>query len=166
MRKTRDLVGLPVVDLEQAQHVGEVRDILFSPDGSMHSLLIERAGLMSPSKIIRAENLHAIGEDAITIRTRDEIEDFRDETGIIRSLLGGDVRYVGKDVLTEDGMLLGRVEDVYVDRELHTIVGYEISEGFLVDLREGRKVLTATPDIMLGADAVLVPEGTELTEDL
>lgn len=166
MRKARDLVGLPVVDLGHGEHVGEVRDVLFTPEGTFHSFLLERGGLLSAARILSRSALHAIGEDAITTPDRTTIEEFRDEVGLIRSLFEGDIHFVGKDVLTKSGTLLGSVEDVYMDEELHTIVGYEISEGFLMDLRQGRKVLPAHPEIMIGTDTLIVPDDTELTEAL
>jgi len=165
MQKTRDLVGLPVVDLTEGETVGEVRDVLFAPDMTLHSVLLEKPGLMSAAKIVPIARLHAIGRDSVTIESRACIEEFRDESGLIRSLLEGTVKFVGRDVLTHGGEFLGRIEDVYVGPDLRTIIGYEVSEGFLVDLREGRKVLHAHPEIMVGADALLVPEGLTLAEE-
>lgn len=166
MKKARDLVGLPVVDLAQGEHVGEVLDILFTPEGQFHSFLIERGGLLTTTRILTRTALHAVGEDAITTPCRDSIVEYRDEVGLIRSLMEGDIHFVGKDVLTQSGTLLGSVEDVYLDEDLHTIVGYEISEGFLMDLRQGRKVLPVHPEIMMGADTLIVPDDTKLTETL
>jgi uncharacterized protein YrrD len=152
--------------LEQGEHIGEVRDVLFTPEGTFHSFLLERGGLLTATRILSRAALHAIGEDAITTPDRASIEEFRDEVGLTRSLIEGDIHFVGKDVLTLSGTLLGSVEDVYMDEELHTIVGYEISEGLLMDLRQGRKVLRAHPEIMMGADTLIVPDDTELTENL
>lgn len=165
MRKARDLVGLPVVELENGEHAGEVRDVLFDTDATFHSLLLEKSGLLTNSQVLMKDRIHSIGQDAITIQSRGDIEEFRDETGIIRSLISGDVHFVGKDVFTQNGSLLGTVEDVYLDSNLNTIVGYEISEGFLVDLREGRKVMHAHPEMMVGADMLLVPDDVELAEE-
>ena len=165
MRKARDLVGLPVVELETGETVGEVRDVLFTAGGAFHSLLIERGGLLSAARILGKGQISAIGEDAVTVLNRAGVETFRDETGTVRGLIEGDVHFVGKDVLTQNGNLLGRVEDVYLDDNLYTIVGYEVSEGFLTDLKEGRKVLRAHPGFMVGGDTLLVPEDTELAEE-
>lgn len=166
MKKARDIIGLPVVELDNGEHVGEVRDVLFDADGSFHSLLLVKSGLLTNSKVLTKDHINAIGQDAITIQSRQDIVEFRDETGLIRSLLSGDVHFVGKDVFTQNGNLLGTVEDVYLDTNLNTIVGYEISEGFLVDLKEGRKVLHAHPELMVGADTLLVPDDVELAEEL
>jgi uncharacterized protein YrrD len=166
MRKARDLVGVPIVDANIGEHVGEVRDVLFTPQGEMHALLVEKGGLLATAKVLERENIQSIGQDAILIPARDAIAEWRDETGLIRSLIEGDVHFVGKDVITQGGTLFGTVEDVYLDDELHTIVGYEISEGFIVDLKEGRKVLPAHPGIMVGADALLVPEEIELQDSI
>ncbi|ASS74729.1 hypothetical protein CIG75_06910 [Tumebacillus algifaecis] len=166
MRKARDLVGLPVIGLERGEHIGEVRDVLFSATGIFHSLLLTKATVLTAGKILPKAKLQGIGQDAITISQDGDIEEFRDSTGLIRSLVQGDVQFVGKEVLTQDGTYLGTVEDVYLDEELNTIVGYEVSEGFLVDLKEGRKVLPAHPEIMVGQDTLLVPADVELAEEL
>jgi uncharacterized protein YrrD len=166
MRKAQDLIGLLVIELEGGGHVGEVRDVLFTTQGEFHSLLLEKAGLLSPSRVVHRASVHAVGRDAITIRHRLDAVQFRDDTGLIRSLMDGDIHFVGKDVLTQTGNLLGTVEDVYIDEDLRKIVGYELSEGLLVDLKEGRKVLLAHPEMMVGADALLVPEEAELGQDL
>ncbi|MGZ4032182.1 MAG: PRC-barrel domain-containing protein [Tumebacillaceae bacterium] len=166
MRKARDLVGLPIVDTDQGEHVGEVRDVLFTPKGTMFALLVEKSGLLAAAKVLKRERIRSVGQDAILISARSLIEEWRDETGLIRSLIEGDVHFAGKDVLTQGGNLFGTVEDVYLDDELRTIVGYEISEGFIADIKEGRKVLPAHPGIMVGADSLLVPEEIELTDSI
>lgn len=162
MRKARDLVGMPVIDLEGGEHVGEVRDVLFTTLGEFHSLLLEKAGLLTPSRVIHRASVYAIGEDAITIRQRDDVVLYRDDSGLIRSLIDGEIHFVGKDVITQTGTLLGSVEDVYIDEDLHKIVGYELSEGFLVDLKEGRKFMRVHPEMMVGADTLLVPDDVDM----
>ncbi|HEU4962791.1 MAG TPA: PRC-barrel domain-containing protein [Bacilli bacterium] len=158
MRKARDLIGLPVVELSTGEQVGEVRDVLFAGDGSFHSLLLEKGGLVSQTKVLPKACIWAIGQDAVTVQRREGVIEFKDESGVMRSMIEGEVHYVGKDVLTAGGDLLGTVEDVYLDDNLETIVGYEVSEGFLVDLREGRKVLPTHPEMIVGMDALVVPE--------
>lgn len=166
MRKARELVGLPVVDLTGGEQLGEVRDVLFAATGRFHSLLLERGGLLFAAKVLPKTSIHKIGQDAVTTDARSSIEVLREEMQSLSSLLEGThAHFVGKDVLTEAGDLLGTVEDVYLDDNLNTIVGYEISEGFLVDLKEGRKVMRARPNFMIGQDAVLVPDDTELAEE-
>lgn len=166
MRKARDLVGLPVVDLTGGEHLGEVRDVLFAATGQFHSLLLERGGLLFAAKVLPKASIHKIGQDAVTTETNSGIVELREEMRSLSSLLEGtNVHFVGKDVLTECGELLGTVEDVYLDDKLNRIVGYEISEGFLVDLKEGRKVMHARSEFMIGQDAVLVPDDTELAEE-
>jgi uncharacterized protein YrrD len=162
MRKARDLVGLPVVELSSGEHIGEVRDVLFDGVGEFHSLLLERGGLLFSAKVLPKVGIRAIGQDAVTTESRQAIAALREELSELTSLLEGNV---GKDVLTEKGHLLGTLEDVYLDDNLNTIVGYEISEGFLADLKEGRKVMRACSKIMIGQDTVLVPDDTELAEE-
>ena len=65
-------------------------------------------------------------------------------------------------MLTEEGLMLGRVSDVYFDQELgNTIIGIEITDGFVSDLIEGRKWLPCTSDMSIGESAVMVPSLSE-----
>ena len=68
-------------------------------------------------------------------------------------------------VVTVHGEQLGRVSDVYFDDLQGTqIVGYELTDGFIADMMEGRKWLPAPrklDDVMLGEDVIIVPAVSE-----
>ena len=61
-------------------------------------------------------------------------------------------------MITVGGHELGMVEDVYLDQNWgKQIVGYELSEGFISDLKEGRKWLPMPDSATKGEDAIIVP---------
>jgi len=66
--------------------------------------------------------------------------------------------------VTVDGEQLGRVSDVYFSEILGTqIVGYELTDGFIADVMEGRRWLPVPSDldsVMLGENAIIVPAGS------
>lgn len=62
---------------------------------------------------------------------------------------------LGKPMVTYNGENIGLLEDVYIQENLGTIVGYEVSDGFFADISEGRKVLENT-SISIGEDTIVV----------
>ncbi|GJM84228.1 hypothetical protein HMSSN139_67240 [Paenibacillus sp. HMSSN-139] len=81
---------------------------------------------------------------------------------IQNTFLTGNGKLKELPVLTEDGIRLGHVTDVYFEHELgNTITGIEISDGFFTDLMEGRKLLPFMPEMTRGENAIMVPLGSE-----
>lgn len=60
--------------------------------------------------------------------------------------------------MTTNGQKLGHITDVYFMEELGKIIGYEISDGFVSDITEGRKIIQIPNKIIFGEDAILVPK--------
>ncbi len=54
------------------------------------------------------------------------------------------------------------VEDVYFQEELGTIIGYELTDGFLSDVTQGRKMLPKVEPLTVGTDAIVVPSEMEV----
>ncbi len=55
-----------------------------------------------------------------------------------------------------EGEKLGIVEDVYFQEELGTIVGYECTDGFFSDLKEGKRVVKTDEPPAIGKDTIIV----------
>ncbi len=79
------------------------------------------------------------------------------------------MRRLGKDfdnkavVSLDEGRMIGRIQDIYLDPQLTTVIGlYMGSEGLFK-----RKALLIPRDavVVLGVDAVLVRDGEVITDD-
>ena len=114
--------------------------------------------MFSPSiKAVKWDDITAYGEDAIMISSEQVICKM-DASHIELTFSSGDGRVKELPVLTHDGVLIGHVSDVYFDQHLGSnITGFEISDGFISDLMEGRKLLPFIEGIVKGEHAVLVP---------
>jgi uncharacterized protein YrrD len=103
------------------------------------------------------KDLIALGEDAITIEQEEAITRLEDCEGYT-SLINGDRKLKGLPILTANGQQLGIVDDVYLDQNLgKKVIGYELTEGFISDLKEGRKWLPLPESVTVGEDAIIVP---------
>ncbi|WP_426448587.1 PRC-barrel domain-containing protein [Paenibacillus sp. S-38] len=157
MRRARDVIGLPVMCLESGKQAGEVKDLLLDEKWLVRMLLLETKHWYSDPMCIRAEDVAALGEDAVMIPCEEVIAGLPEEVPY-RSLICGDCKVKGIPVLTANGRELGIVEDVYLQADQGIkVIGYELSEGFLTDLREGRKWLPLPDSVKAGEDVLIVP---------
>ncbi|OEH84592.1 hypothetical protein BHU72_08835 [Desulfuribacillus stibiiarsenatis] len=181
MKRAADIIGLSVLCIRTGEQIGIIRDIACDPQTSVLGFMLEPKSLFSHGKYIRLQDVKAIGEDAVTVYAEDIIHPMddaeqqagremeqQDEHAVarkdhehhIRGLYNGE-KLKGIRVVTTNGNELGLVEDVYFDEEVGTIVGYELSEGIVADITEGRKYLPKPVHITLGKDVIIVPRSSE-----
>lgn len=160
--KLQEMIGLAVFDVENGKEIGKIHDFILDENWSITGLEIEGKALFSSHvKTVSWEDISAYGEDAVMIRSLEAVQK-TDPDDIPFTYLLGRRKLKEMQVLTEDGILLGRVSDVYFEQEQgNTILGLEISDGFVSDLIEGRKWLPCTTEMVIGESAVMVPPMSE-----
>ena len=157
MRRARDILGLPVLSVESGKQAGNARDLLLNEGWSIQGIVLESKHWFSSLRYVPWENVMACGDDAITILDESAIRSLEDEAHL-NAFLTGKHSVKGLPVVTVNGHQLGVIEDVYLDEQWgKQIVGYELSEGFLSDLKEGRKWLPLPEQVKRGEDAIIVP---------
>lgn len=160
--KLQEMIGLAVFDVEDGKQVGKIQDFIVNDDWEIEGIELENKGLFTNHvKIVQWQDIVAYGEDAVMIRNQQAVR----KTGaddIKYTYLLGRSKLKEMSVLTEEGLPLGRVSDVYFDQELgNTIIGIEITDGFVSDLIEGRKWPPCTSDMSIGESAIMVPSLSE-----
>lgn len=160
--KLQEMVGLAVFDVEDGKQIGKVLDFLLDDDWRITGIQLEgKAMFTSTVKVVLWEDIVAYGEDAVMIRNQQAIRKW-DAENIQLTFSTGNGKLKELPLLTEDGILIGHVTDVYFDQEMgNTITGIEVSDGFISDLMEGRKVLPFIPGMTKGENAIMVPPNSE-----
>ncbi|MDQ0901397.1 MULTISPECIES: PRC-barrel domain-containing protein [unclassified Paenibacillus] len=157
MRKAHDLIGLPVITVDSGKQIGQVKDLLVGPDWNIRGIMLEVKHWFSSLRYIPWEGIVSAGEDAITIPNESVIREF-EHVEECHAFLEGSRKIKGLPVITVGGHKLGVVEDVYLNQNWgKQIVGYELSEGFISDLKEGRRWLPMPVAATKGEDAIIVP---------
>jgi uncharacterized protein YrrD len=157
LKRARDVIGLPIICVQSGKQAGNVKDLLIGAEWQIEAVLLESRRWFSATQCIRWENVIALGDDAITIENEEAIGCL-DESREYTSLLNGDKKVKGMPVLTVNGQQLGIVDDVYLDHDLgKNVVGYELTDGFISDLKDGRKWLPLPESVTVGEDAIIVP---------
>lgn len=160
--KLQEMIGLTVFDVEEGKEIGKVCDFILDAQLTITGFELERKALFSSMvKTIDWSDIVAYGEDAVMIRNQQAVRKTKADNIQFTYSLGKN-KLKDLPVITEDGLMLGRISDVYIDKEVgNTIVGLEISDGFVTDIIEGRKWLPCTPDMVVGENAIVVPPMSE-----
>ncbi|MGO4370177.1 PRC-barrel domain-containing protein [Paenibacillus sp. 2TAB19] len=165
MIKLQRLIGLPVIVIHSGKLVGTVKDAYFDEHWQLQGLVLESPRWLALSlKIVRWTDVLTCGEDAVIIGSEGAVVRLKPKE-LLRSFYTGIVKLKDLPVVTVQGNQLGRISDVYFYPFQGTqIVGYELTDGFVSDLMEGRKWLKAPSDpdtVLLGEDAIIVPAVSE-----
>ncbi|WP_235680152.1 PRC-barrel domain-containing protein [Paenibacillus albicereus] len=161
MLKLQDVIGQPAYFAASGARAGKVRDAWFDEHWTLQGLVLDgwcwRPGR---ARTVRWDDVLVCGADCVFLRSEESIG-VRRLKSLPRSFLGGCVRLKELPVVTAEGEQLGRVSDVYFDPNVGTqVVGFELTDGFVSDLKDGRRWLRAPrdPDVfLLGEDAIVVP---------
>jgi uncharacterized protein YrrD len=157
LRRARNVIGLPIICVQTGTQAGAAKDLLLNAEWQVEALLLECKHWFSDTTIIWLSDVIAIGEDAITIPNQEVIRPMEEDFALI-PLVSGNRKVKGLPIITVNGHQLGVIEDVYLESDWgKQVIGYELTEGFISDLKEGRKWLPLPESVKIGEDAVIVP---------
>jgi uncharacterized protein YrrD len=165
MMRATELRDRAVVDLGSGAKIGRVDELILDPGRRRVSgvIVTSRRGLLGrgPRRTIPAAALHALGEDALTVRLAEATDVAIEEVAGL-PVLG---QVVGRKVLTRGGRLLGSIADVLIQPPDGWILGYALAgrdrsglSARLGDGRSGGLHIRADADLLVGRDMIIVPD--------
>ena len=162
MLKLQHLIGLPLIVNGSGKTVGKVKDIWFDEHWQLRGIITgSRRWPRKGAYAVDWEDVLTCGKDALIV-SRSDVVRLLAAGEITRCYCWGESKLKDLPVITTNGEELGRISDVYFDPIKGTpIVGYELTDGFISDVMEGRhwlRVAQFADEITLGEKAVLVPE--------
>ena len=166
MIKGSQLVGRAVIDMEAAERLGKIKEIIVQRDGERVAGFVivhgeTMVGTGGKRRMIPASAVHSIGPDAMTVRGSAmkqglaELEDLPRMSDII-----------GHKMVTRSGRLLGVIDDMLVNRADGTIVGFVVGEGvrnklenfFYPQRPQTHGYVRADADLHVGKELIVVPD--------
>ena len=165
LARATDLIGRPVVTLDTAEDIAEVKDVVFSVGrwDVVGFTLRGRGTLASPNLgQLALEQIRAIGEDAIMIPSASAIGD---QVEPLQEAMSDPREVLGNEVLTDAGRSIGTVADLILSLEApHVdVAGYEVKTD------DGRHALVPIPETFgVSGSALVVPAAVEdyVTHDM
>lgn len=144
MRKSKQLLNLPVFSLEEGQQIGKVKGLVIDPaKKAVVALIIEEKGWPKEQKFIPFSQLRSVGENAITVERSNSLQRGATLPEILK-LTRDKVDVSGTRIVLENGTILGQVDEFYIDLQTGEIVGLEFSEGTFNHMMQGRAYLDAS----------------------
>lgn len=153
MKKSRDIVGLPVIELREGKSLGRVHSLVVNPDSRRVEALEvgERSLLKTKTELIPFSQVRSFGSDAVTLQDHEAVQE-AEEMPELAGLL--ERKLIGSRVVTVDGTLIGTVEDFTFTKE----------NGVLVDLyvafekTKGHLLVPITVVTSFGRDFIIINE--------
>ena len=153
MRKISDLVGISVIDVKDGTRLGQVDEVVLSPDDlKLLGFVVKSGGLLSQDeRIVEASDLRSIGADAITVDGQEAAHTSAASTEAFRKAREGDRRLSGKKVITDTGSVVGTVSDAILDEEGRQLTALLIGGGLLQspDSLPVDRVTSVGPDVIV-----------------
>jgi uncharacterized protein YrrD len=166
MIKGSQLVGRAVIDMDAAERLGRIKEIIVQHDGErvagfvvVHGETIVGTG--GKRRMIPASALHSIGPDAITVRGSATKERLAELENLPRM---SDI--IGHKMVTRSGRLLGLIDDMLINGADGTILGFAVGEGVrnklesIFNPRRSRihGYVRADADLHVGKELIIVPD--------
>ncbi len=157
MYKGTDIVGKPVVAVENGAVVGKIKDIIFDSEAKqVLGFLVEEKGLFHDARIIPFAKVKAIGTDAVTIPGEFDIIKASADPAIHNAIHNKGMVTKGTPIVSEGGQELGSISDLFFDEVSGMLEGYEVSNGIFKDAYQGKAFMPAT-HFRKGEDLAVVP---------
>lgn len=115
MKKSVEIIGLPVISIDEGRELGTVKELVINPtEKEVTALLVEDTKWFMGAKTFPFSSISGIGQYAVTIEKGDSVSSVLDSPELLE-LLNIDVKIIGSKILTKTGQIQGKVVDIIVD---------------------------------------------------
>ena len=155
MKKTQDIIGLPVFAIVDGREVGQVKDLVINPEeGSVEYLLVNGGNWYVGAKVLPYRAVTGIGAHAVTTESETLLTNLNESTNA-SVLLQRNIKVKGTRVLTKKGNLLGVVCEYELDENTGKITSLEFKP---LDGEGETMVIKANQVLTFGKDVLVVED--------
>jgi uncharacterized protein YrrD len=164
LMRAREIGGRPVVTLDGAEAVAEVKDVIFSlATARLVGFTLNKRGFLgSPMKeLLPWSRVASLGRDALMIERLDALGP--GDEAMAQAAESGERDVIGATVMTDGGTALGEVTDVIVEVAAEArVVGFEVHGPAVERDRRAATLLIPIDDtIAVTGDTLMVPAAAE-----
>ncbi|MHB8062923.1 MAG: PRC-barrel domain-containing protein [Ruminiclostridium sp.] len=161
MKKSKEIIGLPIISISDGTEVGKVKTVIINAEkGAIDYVVVDSGIQILSAKVIPTEYVLGIGEYALTIENEDAINDISKIPAAI-DLLQKNIQVKGTKALTKKGRLIGEIGDFFVNEEDNcSILGLE----FIADITQKNiRFIPRASIVTFGKNLVVVNDDVEST---
>ncbi|MDI6710709.1 MAG: PRC-barrel domain-containing protein [Thermoanaerobacterales bacterium] len=158
MRKSSELLGLPVISLEEGAKVGHIKGLILNPTAkALVALVVEGRGVFKEQRFIPFAKVHSMGANAVTVSRGQTAQKAANLPEMVQ-LWKDRTPLVGARVVTESGDILGTVVDYGIDPPTGAVAGLEVAPSSLGATLKGRSWMPAGTLRTLGKEIIVVSD--------
>ena len=117
MKKSVDILGLPVISITEGRELGMSKTLLIdAPNRIVAAITIEDEDWYRGVKLIPYDNVIAVGDDAVTINNSENILTL-DAAGDFETLLDDNIRVIGTKAITRSGVIQGNITEIFIGED-------------------------------------------------
>ena len=164
LRRYSEVLNLPVLCADSGKKAGVVKDVIFNLESrEVEGFLLENK-LPLNRRVVLYSEVVSLGNDAAIVNSSSCVTDM--DRAAFSEAFPDEGCLLGLKVFSTAGGELGVVKDVLFDYQTGRIEGFEISDGLLQDVMQGRKLLPLFGKVEFGDEfAVVGEEAVEEMED-
>lgn len=155
MKRSQEIIGLPVFSIIDGAKIGQVKDLVVNPEeGKVDFILVANSSWYAGAKVLPFRSVVGIGEHAVTTESQAMLLNI-DESEEAKKLLERNIQIKGTRVLTNKGNLIGVINEFEIDTETGILSRLEYKtaqDEMKTEIIEAEDVLT------YGSEVVVVRE--------
>lgn len=155
MEKLKKIMELNIREYANGEEVGKVWDVAFSSNlHKITSIILESGKLIKEKWVVPFNNIISFDDDILSIKKNDitKLEEINRE----EIILSKDIGILGKEIMMEDGEVIGYVRDVMVNPSDGMVIGFTMTEGIFEDIFNGQNFIPYLGNVKIDDKKILV----------
>jgi uncharacterized protein YrrD len=152
MKKTQEIIGLPVFSVLDGKKIGQVKDLVINPEeGKVDFILVSNRNWYDGARVLGYKSVMGIGEHAVTTESENLLTTIN-ETANANKLLERHIELKGNRVLTNRGNLIGVISEYIVDEDTGAIACLEFrtaEDESKIEIIDAKQVMTYGVDVIV-----------------
>ncbi|MDD2510678.1 MAG: PRC-barrel domain-containing protein [Syntrophomonas sp.] len=152
MKKTQEIIGLPVFSVLDGKKIGQVKDLVINPEeGKVDFILVSNRNWYDGARVLGYKSVMGIGEHAVTTESENLLTTIN-ETANANKLLERNIELKGNRVLTNKGNLIGVISEFIVDEDTGAIACLEFrtaEDESKIEIIDAKQVMTYGFDVIV-----------------
>lgn len=154
MKKSKELIGLSLICIQEGIEFGKTIDLILDPEqGKAEFLVIDDGHPYREVKLLPLNKITGIGTSAITTDTEANIQSFSTVQAAV-DLAEKNVKIVGAKVYTKNGQYIGIIDEYQISEEDGKIIKCHLNEpeeGIILS----KHIITYGQDVIVVSDEAL-----------
>ncbi|HBC92539.1 MAG TPA: hypothetical protein DCZ10_06435 [Pelotomaculum sp.] len=157
MKSSRQILGLPVMSIEEGLQIGEADHLVLNQRGAVDFLLVKDRAWYLGLKAVPFNAVQGFGENALTVAASSTLIPAKDSSQAVELLEKG-FHLNGLKVISNKGKILGSVSEYYIDETTGNIAGCQIIPK---DSESPAGIIPRQYILSFGLDCLVVEDGAE-----